>query len=982
MLRDLEQRLGLSGLVRALEPAVARSAAPERARLLSADVLSTAAAAAPALLRQLWHGRPQTMVRILANLLGAAPFFAPFFVRRPESFLRLCAEDLTKARTPAEYGLRLREATAHSNQHEVGNDLRRFKYYELARITVRDLSPDLAPAPETPVILKELSWLADALLARALDAAADTLVVSHGPPQWRNSNGDEIALRFCVLALGKLGGEELNYSSDVDLVYVFEAPPGTVIPESGPKELSPVEYFTRLAQAFGRLVTDVTAEGFLYRIDLDLRPEGSRGQLVVSDEMLASYYELWAATWERAVFMKARPVAGDLAFGWQVVRSIDPMIYRSSMDLAAVAAIRELKERVERRKDQGGEPFDVKIGPGGIRDIEFVAQALQLLHGGRFPQVRGRSTQRALRALSEVGMLGREEADALLDAYGFLRRTENRLQMEAEQRVHRLPRETGARGRLARAMGFLGDGAVAAFEQELERHRRQVREIFAALFHRGSSERIMEIFTTRVPALVNDPVLGPMMENLAHQFAHEIDASANPERALSNFERFTEAIRTRRFYYELLLDRPELVPRLTALFASSEYLSHYLATHPRLIEPIFDDPNVLILTRTQLREAFTRIRANLVAEGRHDEVELELDALRLFHNRELVNVGLLDLDGKVPLAEVERGLTEIAEVCIEQALAVALNEMRKRAPQHADLAEEGSFLVVGMGKLGSYEITYGSDLDVIFLYDVEEPDEDRLLQAQEFFVRLAQKLIWALRTRTTEGVCYDIDPRLRPSGNQGMLVSPLTQFARYHADSAAVWERQTLLRARPVAGARRLGKAFEKLRREILRGPLPGNLRAEIHRIRLRMERELAHEDARRRDFKTGRGGLTDVESVVQCLQLQHCGEHEELIEVTPLAVQIERLRTLGLLRSDQAEILRQGWEFLRRLGSRLRIIANRSISDLDAERGDLDALARQLGYSAPQRTGGARRALLEDYRAHTTGIRAVYASVFETATN
>jgi glutamate-ammonia-ligase adenylyltransferase len=294
------------------------------------------------------------------------------------------------------------------------------------------------------------------------------------------------------------------------------------------------------------------------------------------------------------------------------------------------------------------------------------------------------------------------------------------------------------------------------------------------------------------------------------------------------------------------------------------------------------------------------------------------------------------------------------------------------------MLHDGEFLVVGMGKLATYEITYGSDLDVIFLYDVEGADEERLLHAQEFFVRLAQKLIWALRTRTSEGVCYDIDARLRPSGNQGMLVTSLSAFDRYHAESAAVWERQALLRARPVAGAPSLRDSFEKARRVIMQRPLPGNVREEIHRLRVRMEKERAHEGTRRRDFKTGRGGLIDVESVVQCLQLLHCAEHEELTEVTPTATQLERLHTLGLLAGADARVLRAGWDFLRRLASRLRIVANRSISDLDEERGDLDALARRLGYDAPYGAGGARRALLDDYRMHTSAIRAVYLKVFE----
>jgi glutamate-ammonia-ligase adenylyltransferase len=285
-----------------------------------------------------------------------------------------------------------------------------------------------------------------------------------------------------------------------------------------------------------------------------------------------------------------------------------------------------------------------------------------------------------------------------------------------------------------------------------------------------------------------------------------------------------------------------------------------------------------------------------------------------------------------------------------------------------------------MGKLASRELTYGSDLDVIFLYDAPETDDAGPLLAQEYYVRLAQKLIWALQTHTQQGACYQIDARLRPSGNQGMLVTSLSSFAHYHSGSAQVWERQALLRARPIAGDARLAAAFMAERAAILARPLPADVGAEIHRIRLRMETELAHETTKRRDFKTGRGGILDVESVVQFLQLRHGPAHPALFEVDTIAAHLERLPRLGLLAPDDAAALQRGWQFLHRLSSRLRIVENRSISDLDEERGDLEGLARRLGYTSPQRAGGARRALLEDYRQRTGDIRAVYSRVLGVA--
>jgi glutamate-ammonia-ligase adenylyltransferase len=572
-------------------------------------------------------------------------------------------------------------------------------------------------------------------------------------------------------------------------------------------------------------------------------------------------------------------------------------------------------------------------------------------------------------------VLPARESAELLDNYRFLRRTENRLQMEAERQTHRLPRDPRVVERIARGMGFGGEGATAEFERALEERTRRTGEIFAALFPETGSTPILALFVRNAPQLLRHGPSRQVVEVLAEQFGRSIDASTNRERALNNLDRFVRGIGNRRFYYELLIDRPELVPRLTALFAASEYLSGYLATHPRLIEPIFSDPNVLLLSPDEMRTSLDAIRRSIAAEGESDEVEAELDALRLFHNRELINVGLLDLTGKVAPDEAEHSLTHVAEVCLEAGLDLARADMRRRAsPPPA--VERGEFLVVGMGKLASRELTYGSDLDVIFLYDVPGADEAESLEAQEHYVRLGQKFIWTQQTRTTEGVCYAIDARLRPSGNQGLLVSSLQSFQRYHAVSAQVWERQALLRARPVAGGERLGAAFRALRLEILRRPLADDVGRELHRIRLRTESELARETERRHDFKTGRGGMQDVETVVQLLQLRHGRDHAELLEPDSVGAHLPRLERFGLLSPDDAHTLLEGWSFLQLLSSRLRIIENRSISDLDEERGDLDGIAQRLGYTSPQRQGGARRALLEDYRQRTAAIRDVYRRV------
>ncbi len=963
---SLEKKLRLRGLADALDAALAQCPDPDQARRIAPQVLQASSGKA---LNAAWKSWPSEVCRVLAALCGGAPFLAAFLERQPEWLSLLSGDSLSEERSAEEYRARLEVAFAESvkSGDSVEVALRWFKYYELARITVRDLSLDLVPPERTREILNELSHLADALLQKALECAVEKV---------GDSMGDPPAEKFAVIGMGKLGSEELNYSSDVDLVYVCED--GTSA--DGNEGAGAREYYTRVGQEFGRLVSKKTAEGFLYRVDLELRPEGNSGPLVVTSSTLFEYYERWAETWERAAFMKARPVAGDLRFGWKVIRDVDPVVYRSSMDLGGVEAIRTMKSKIELAKDRDSGVFNVKLGRGGIRDIEFVAQALQLVHGGRQPQVRQRSTQASLQALAETGALDSTLSADLLEAYRFLRRIENRIQMESERQVYLLPTDEAGRTRVARCLGFNDEAPLAEFEERLEHHRSRVREIFEALFERKGGESILDLFARNVPSLLASHATRALVEDLAEYLAREVESSSSPERAMNNLDEFIRGVGRRKFFYELLLDRPELVPRLVRLFAGSEYLSTYVATHPRLIEPLFDDPTVLLRSREELGASYAEIRAMLDDEGLRSEPELSLDALRLFHNRELVNVGLLDMDDRISRDEAERSLTEIGEVCVEQGLKIAEQEITRRAKRRPAWLSKGEFLVVGMGKVASREITYGSDLDVIFLYDYRGADDVALLEAQSGFAGLAQKLMWAMQTRTSEGVCYEIDARLRPSGNQGLLVSHIDTFKAYHAETAALWERQALLRSRPVAGSKRLAAAFQKIRKRILTQPNPPKTRDEIHRIRLRMEAEIARESEARRDFKTGRGGLLDIETVVQYLQLEHGARVRGLTDVRTVADQIQMLREHELLSEGDAETLSGGWEFLQALSSRLRIVENRSISDLDAERGDLDEVARRLGYRSSGRSSGARRALLGGYERRTSDIREVYVRVLGVA--
>ena len=946
---------------------------PERSAARAERVLAAAEQADAALLARLRAERPAQLACVLRALCATAPFLATTLVREPGLLFALVQDELSQPRTSAQLSMRLDAALAAVPLPELGAALRRFKYAELARITVRDASPELVPEENALEPLRELSALAEVILSRAFERTAAELSRDVGAARWRTAAGSELAPRFVVLALGKLGGEELNYSSDVDLIYVHESPPPGAEPLSGgPRELAPADYHAQLARRFGKRIAERGPEGFLYRIDLELRPEGAMSPLVPSSDRLLLYYDGYAATWERAAFMKARPVAGDLAFGWSLARQIDPMIYQSKIDFAGVESIREMKARIER--EHASADLDIKLGAGGIRDLEFVAQALQLLHGARAPQVRGRSAPGALEALAEAGRIPAEMRDELLDAYRFLRRVENRLQMEDERQTHALPANGPARERLARTL-FSGPDALARFDARLEAVRGAVRARFDALVKRtGGAGPLLDHMRAHAARLFSSPRMADQLAGLAERVAGEIAASPDPPRATNNWLRFVEGVGGRSFYFGLLLDRPELIGRLVSLFAISRFLSDVIARSPVLIEPIFDDPSRFVVQRAELEQSLLALQREHAREGAAEERTLA--AMRLFQQRELVNVGLLDLSGKVAQAEVEAALSDVAEVCISAALELGRAQLARIAAAAHDVVANGEFLVVGMGKLGSRELGYGSDLDVIFLYDLPGAAESEVALAQEPFVRLAQKFSWALQTRTGEGICYEVDAQLRPSGNQGVLVSSLAGFARHHETHAQLWERQALLRARAVAGSPRLAARFEALRLALLARPLRGDAGAEIDRVRRRVESELAHESAQRRNLKLGRGGLFDVETIVQLLALQHGAAQPALFERATTAAAIERCAAHGLLGAAQANALRAGWAFLQRLASRLRIVENRSISDLGADRADLDSVARSLGYAPSARTGTSRVPLLDDYARHTDAIRRVYDEV------
>jgi glutamate-ammonia-ligase adenylyltransferase len=939
--------------------------------------------------------RPESLP-VLGALLGGSEFLADQIARRKDIFSFLFLEGGYRSRVPGEALLSEAIAAARSSgtESEIKAALRRIKLREVARIAARPPA-GLSPLAE---VTEDLSSLASAALSGALEYARRQLTGRYGAPRIDGRDGRECG--FVVMGMGKLGGFELNFSSDIDLLYLYETDAGST---DGGREGKPItfhQYFVRLSEMITRIVSEITEDGFVFRVDLRLRPEGTKGDLANSLRSAEIYYESWGQTWERAALIKARPVAGDMAVGEEFLKTITPFVYRKSLDFTSIEEIKEMKERINlaSARARRGER-DLKLGAGGIREIEFFAQAYQLIYGGKNRELRVRGTLQALSALARQGLVSREEHDLLGEAYGFLRSLEHRIQVHQERQTHVLPQKEEDLDRLARTMGLSGGEALLS---ELERHTGSVRAIYGRLF-RGAAEEapsevpadVMALFfpdieeeeaTSRLKALgFSDPETarrnlaslrdGPpyvrlsararrYLGKIAPAVLARVVKTPDPDMALAHTERFLAAIGARTMFYAMLFENPRVIDALIRLFGSSRFLSGYLLRHPELLDTFLkQDLAAIVKTKAELRRQLGEILAACT------DFEQEMDELRRFKNLETLRIGIHDLAGNLSLEEGMYQHSALAEVLLSDALFLARREVSRRfgVPIASEAAgeEESRFCVLGMGKLGAEELSYHSDLDIIFIYSRAgetvpapgaDPSEFRKVTNHEFFAKVAQRLITLLTMVTREGYVYKLDTRLRPSGNAGPLVSSMAAFETYHEHSAHLWERQALLKCRFVAGDRQFGKTVEeKVARFIYDRPLPAGAAEEIHRLRMRMETELGREHTRRLNLKVGRGGVVDVEFATQYLQLLYAPENPGLRSRSTLKALYELMRA-GRISVEDFQALDGGYRYLRALEVRMRLSRDASIEQFDPA--DLD------------------REAMERYRMETERIRKVYLKV------
>jgi glutamate-ammonia-ligase adenylyltransferase len=872
----------------------------------------------------------------ISRVVACSSYLADIMARYPHALPTLDADGrLDRSLETDELNRLFAEAVGPGlDEADCMRELRRLRHRELLRIVWRDL----AGTVELAETLRDLSALADAAIRQALVWSQHALAASHGTP--RLADGSEA--EFGVLGMGKLGGRELNFSSDVDLVFLYTDRGET----DGRRRVSNEQYFRLLGQRLVNLLAKQTADGFVYRVDTRLRPFGESGPLAVSLPAFEAYLVSHGRDWERYAYVKAR-VINDCSWAETLDSEIlRPFCYRRYIDYGVFASLREMKAMIEAEGRRREYHNNLKLGPGGIREIEFIVQSLQLVRGGPVADLRDRELQRVLPKLVQHHCLPDDVADDLLNAYRFLRMAENRLQAIADRQTHDLPDDEPNRLRLAYAMNFPD---WEFFVDALIAERNRVAGHFRNIVFRGGdaeqndpdadalmlcwnggcdeAESVAVLERLGFPdgadamrqseALRNSGLYKRMDETgrqrldaLMPEVLRTAARQERPDRALTGAIQVIEAIGRRSAYFALLNENPGALVRLLRMCSLGDFLVQRLAAHPVLLDELLD---ARIFAEPALRDELSaELAARLDAAGL-DDPERRLYALVNFQQAATFRVAVADLSGALPLMKVSDRLTDIAELVLQAALDMAWDEMVARHGEPRCNVDgqlrDANFAIVAYGKLGGLELGYGSDLDLVFLNDstgsAQQTDGVRSVDNAVFFARLVQRIISMLSLTTAAGHLYEIDTRLRPSGHSGLLVSSLSAFDRYQREDAWTWEHQALLRSRAVAGDADVCGAFEDLRRDALANYVRrDSLRDEVVKMRGRMRDELSKGTDALFDLKQDPGGVADIEFIVQYLVLRDAAEYPDLIEYSDNIRQLEALARNGLLDTETSALL------------------------------------------------------------------------------
>ena len=842
--------------------------------------------------------------------------------------------------------------------------LRRFRNVEIARIAWRDL----AGWDDLDRSLLDLSALAEGTVAAALAFAEDALAPRYGRPETKS--GERAPM--LVLGMGKLGGRELNYSSDIDLVFLY--PDEAELPGREQSDLE--EYFRRLAQLLIKLLDQVTEHGFVFRVDTRLRPFGASGPLVLSVSAFEAYLLQHGRDWERYAYVKARLLTGH-AYRRAVFDAIlTPFVYRRYLDFGVFEALRTMKRLISQEVARKDLCNNIKLGSGGIREIEFITQVFQLVRGGRVVALRTPSLLTALPLLAENGQLTSEAAANLLAAYRYLRTVENRLQALEDQQTHDLPTDVERRARLTLALGARDWATLAS---DIELYRRAVEADYGRVAWDGSADgraaavegdELRAAWETgaiagalagtkvgadteavRFLAEFRDSALYRRMDEISRQRLAAVitrtipllDQQENPALTVARVLPVFQAIGRRSAYLSLLEENHDALERLLTVAGQSPLLARQISEHPLLLDELldsrlFDAPP----TRAELERSLEQYLKNVS----RDDLEALLDAMRQFQRAAIFRIAVADRFGGLPLMKVSDRLTDTAELVLGLARDIAYAELSAKHGKpmcgEPDGLREAQFVIIGYGKLGGLELGYGSDLDIVFLHDShgshQETDGRKPLDNAHFFARLVQRMLHFLTIQTSSGRLYEVDTRLRPDGGKGLMVVGLDNFRRYQREEAWTWEHQALLRSRSVGGPAELTATFEAERREILIHHVDrAKLKGEVSKMRARMRNELSKGDSHTFDIKQDAGGLADIEFLIDYWVLKSSDAHPELVTYPDNVRQLEALEAARLVSTEHCRRLKEAYLTLRKRTHELalaeagRVVPDTEFKDLRA---------------------------------------------------
>ncbi|MEE9201356.1 MAG: bifunctional [glutamate--ammonia ligase]-adenylyl-L-tyrosine phosphorylase/[glutamate--ammonia-ligase] adenylyltransferase [Candidatus Brocadiales bacterium] len=920
-------------------------------------------------------------VYMLTGLFGSSQAFSNTLIRNPEFFYWLSGLDEKEVFTGKDKlrEILFSELDVLQSFDKRLNTLRRFKRRELLRIGYLDL---VLGAP-LDTVAKAISDLADVELQAALRVAHEQL-----RQRFQIEEEDPQKTGFVVIAMGKLGGEELNYSSDIDIIFVYA-------PEAlGLKKAVAAEYCHRLAEQVVHLLRTSTSDGYVFRVDTRLRPQGRFGALVRSLDGYKNYYETHGDTWERQALIKARPVAGDMRVGKAFMENITPFVYQRFLRLAEINEIKRMKRRIESAVEKKGEAhLEVKTGFGGIRDVEFTVQFLQLFHGGLHPEIRHHNTLRSLELLEKARCLEPHEKKSLGESYVFLRTLEHRLQTMHELQVHKFSPDVEEQRKLAMKLSFRDTKTATAeeqFQKELNKHTKRTNRILNNLFHNlfgredetpapevdlildpehtdeqmegmlagynfkdlRKAHRNIELLSKEAPPLHDSPRTRAFFASIVPSLLSMLKQVPDPDMALNNLERCTASLGAKTIFFQMLSENPQAIEVFVDLCAYSQFLSDILIKNPGMVDQLIDS---LIIGERKDTEQMVEELSAMVSHA-PDKIR----CLRGYKNQEMLRIGVSDILGRADMSTTMEDLSGLAEAVFVNAF-----NMYSEGVEWGDDAP--TFGVLALGKLGGREMCYSSDVDVVFVYGEAKGSK---AEVSNRLTEVSQRLMKVLGEMTEWGTLYKIDTRLRPEGRGGILVTSLENFGKYYSSGTSLWEKQALTKARWIAGDRGLGwKVMDAVRDCVYSGQWQPEMAAEIGEMRGRMERSTTG-----KDIKRGFGGIVDIEFIVQLFQLKY-GKDYAGIRATNTLKALNGIYNERLMDEDHYETLLAAYKFLRRVESRIRIVHDITRDKLPDSPVALEKLARRLGY-APDETPSPAERLLADNEAHTTLTRKVFGEI------